>query len=59
MADVIATKYVIDGDSSGAVKAFRDLANVNDKFQEGVKNSGDKITAFAEKNRATFTSMAA
>lgn len=46
MADTIATKYTIEGDSSGAQKAFRDLANLSDNFQNGLKNAGNSIKDF-------------
>lgn len=58
MADTIATKYVIEGDSSGAQKAFRDLANVSDKFQDGIKNAGAGLSNFATKHKETFSTMA-
>lgn len=57
MADTIATKYTIEGDSSGAQKAFRDLANLSDNFQKGLKNAGNSIKDFWKKNKKTFSTM--
>ena len=58
MADTIATKYIIEGDSSGSQKAFRDLANLSDNFQNGLKNAGNSIKDFWEKHKQTFSTMA-
>lgn len=51
MADTIATKYIIEGDSSGAQKAFKDLAKVSDDFWKSIKD-------FWKKYKEQFATMA-